>query len=206
MKKIASILGFGSLTAVSAAYVLSVIIHLMSIGTPFDAMKNNVGAGIVSLISWIAGIGVAVVLVIFCAFEIIKLIPVFQGKEVEDKSLIHANTVAIFAHGLYIVNFLLSLLLFAILKVNVNIGAQGIFCLIFAIVGLLAGLGSAFMKDKLGTLIVLICTLVAVFLEIVLNFMAMGSGLALVASIFLVIGLFGLVAYVVAANLDGFKK
>ena len=206
MKKVASLIGFGSLAAVAVAFVFSVITHLTVIGTPFDAMKNNVGAGIVSLISWIAGFAVAVILIIFCAFEIFKLIPVFSGKEVEDKSLVHANTVAIFAHGLYIVNFLLTLLMFAILKVNANIGAQGVFCLIFSIVGLLAGLASAFMKDKLGTLIVLVCSLVAVFFELVLTFMGMGGGLVLVANIFLVIGLFGLVAYIVVANLDGFKK
>ena len=207
MKKVANFIGFGTLIAIAVAYLFLLINELTVLGNLFDAFKVNAGAGIFNLLTWIAAIGVAAILIFIGVMGVIKLIPAFSGKEVEDKSLTHANLIGALGNGLFVVTCIFSMLIVACLGGNVgNMGSTFFVAFVFSIIGCAAILVAMLMKDKVGNLVALICTLVGLFLELVVLFMSIGNGLTLVYQIFLIIGLFGTMAYVICANLDGFKK
>lgn len=207
MKKVANFIGFGTLIAVAVAYLFLLINELTVLGNVFDAFKANGGIGVFSLLSWIAAVAVAAILIIFAVFEILKLVPALSGKDVENKSLVHANTISVFGNGLFLLTMIFAMIIIAIAGGNIgNMGSTAWVGLVFSIIGLCAGLVAILGKDKLGGLGALICALVALFFELVVLFMSLGQGLTLVYQIFLVIGLFGALAYVVVANLDDFKK
>ena len=204
MKKIASFIGFGTLIALAVGFLFLGIYALTVTGNIFEMMGTNGGYGFAMLMQWIIMLGVAAVMIIFAVFEIIKLIPMFSKKAVEERSLIHGATVGVFGNG-----FFFGFILFTFIEagiVNGRVGGTSIVAFIFAMSGIALAL-LAYLIKAFPAMLKVIFTMVALFLNLVVGFMFFDyGGLFLVYLIFNMIGLFGALAYVLLANLDAFKK
>lgn len=204
MKKIASFIGFGTLIALATGFLFLGIYALTILGNVFDLMGQDAGYGFVTLMQWIVTIGVAVIFVIFAVIEIIKMIPVFKGKTLEEKSMNHAVNIGVLGNGFFFGYIFFIFIQCGILKSAP--GGRAIIAFIFASSGVALAL-LAFLVKPFAPMLKVIFYMVAIFLDLVVGFMffEMG-GLFLVFLIFNMIGLFGALAYVLLANLDAFKK
>ena len=205
MKKIANFIGFGTLATFALAGTFFVIYSLVNLGNVFDMFDFNGGYAFCALMNLLLCLGCIAVLLVFFVFEILKMIPVFAGKDVENKSLVHMNTVVLFALGVFFFTLFFTFIECGIL--GAKVGGQVIVAFILTLSGLAAVVVGLVVKN-FAPLLKVIFALAGLFMLLVVGFFFFqgADGLFLVYLIFQMIGVFGGMGYLVLANLDAFKK
>lgn len=203
MQKVARFIGFGALAAIGTAFLFNVINLLTVLGTIFNGFSVNAGLAIVVLLDWLVCAAGAALIIVLVVIEILKMIPIFAGKDVENRSLFQMNGVCVVYGATLFISAIFGIIILAIQNGREFGGI--ITSMIFASIVCGAALVS-FIGKNLPALVRVILNLAAQFFALVIVFMGIDAGgLTTVFYVFLMLGLFAGSAYVVLANLDAFK-